>query len=425
VRRNRPLRPALWLAGILLAALPATLPAAEKNDLEQVERQLQADRERAEALERERKKKATELNSLRRQAIEAAKKAQHHEAQLIALEAKLRDLNDNEAAIRNALSERRFEMSGTLAALQRLSRNPPQTLLAFPDAPTQMVRSALLLRTALPRIREEADQLTGMLQKLGQIREETQLQLAAVESETVELEEEQKRLSGILRRKSTMLKQTESERREINRRVAELAKKAESMRDLLDRIEAERQQREEAEAQRRKEQAALQAEALKRQQQPQQRRTPPSGPVAALSKPSGIKAFPARGPITEPTSAKVIRYYGQRNKLGQTERGITYATRPGAQIVAPHDGLIAFAGPFEGYGQILIIEHDGGYHTLLAGLERLDTSTGQWVLAGEPVGAMGANPIDGKGLYLELRRNGRPIDPQRWIASAKQNRTSG
>ena len=425
MRRNRPTHPALWLAAVLLASLPAPVLAAETDELERVERQLQADRERAEALEKERSRKASELNSLRRQAIAAAKKAQRHEAQLIALEARLRELNDNEAAIRSELSQRRFEMSGTLAALQRLSRNPPQTLLAFPDAPTQMVRSAMLLRTALPRIREEADQLTGMLQELGRIREETRVQLASVEAETVELEEEQERLSGILRRKSTMLKQTESERREINRRVGELAKKAESIRDLLDQIEAERQQREEAERKRREEQAALQAEALKQQQQPQQQQAPRSGRVAALSKPAGIKPFPARGPITEPTSAKVVRYYGQRNKLGQTERGITYATRPGAQIVAPHDGLVAFAGPFEDYGHILIIEHDGGYHTLLAGLERLDTSTGQWVLAGEPVGAMGGNPVDGNGLYLELRRKGRPIDPQRWIASAKQNRTSG
>jgi septal ring factor EnvC (AmiA/AmiB activator) len=97
--------------------------------------------------------------------------------------------------------------------------------------------------------------------------------------------------------------------------------------------------------------------------------------------------------------------------------------------VAPHDGLVAFAGPFEGYGHILIIEHDGGYHTLLAGLERLDTSVGQWVLRGEPVGAMANSTIDKGGdtvgLYLELRRKGQPIDPNRWIASGKQNRTSG
>jgi septal ring factor EnvC (AmiA/AmiB activator) len=402
-----------WLALILLVLLPVGAPAAEREDLRKLEQQLQTDRDRAVALEQEQKKKTTEINSLRRQAIAAAKKAQRHEAQLIELEVQLRELNDQEGEIRGELGRRRFEMSGTLAALERLSRNPPQTLLAFPDAPTQMVRSAMLLRVALPRIRDDTDRLAAMLDELGRIREETRLQLASVETETEELEG----------RKSTFLKQTESERREVNRRVKDLANKARSIRELLDQIEAERQQRAADERKRREEAAARQAAAL------QQRRKEPKagspGSPTQLARPTGIRPFPSRGPITDPTSAKVVRYYGQRNKLGQTERGITYATRPGAQIVAPHDGLVAFAGLFEGYGQILIIEHDGGYHTLLAGLERLDTSAGQWVLAGEPVGAMGESSLDSVGLYLELRRKGQPINPQRWIANAKQNRTSG
>lgn len=420
---SRLFHPKILLAALLLAVLSVAAPAAEKGDLEQIERRLQEDRTRAEALEQEQKTKISELNGLRRQAIKAAKNAQNHEARLIELEAILMELNDRDATIRETLSQRRFEMSGTLAALERISRNPPQTLLAYPGAPTQMARSAMLLKVALPRIREEADQLTDTLDELTRIREETQERIAAVEVETVALEEEQNRLTGILRRKSTLLRQTKSERQEVNRRIGELAAKAESIRDLLAQIQAERERREEAERKRRETLAERQAEALQQQDEPPQ--APAKEKAAALNKPNGIRPFPASGPITDPTSASVVRYYGQRNKMGQTERGITYATRPGAQIVAPHDGLVAFAGPFEGYGHILIIEHDGGYHTLLAGLERLDTGIGQWVLAGEPVGAMGRSAVDGNELYLELRRRGRPINPQRWIANAKQNGTSG
>ncbi|UCH72637.1 MAG: peptidoglycan DD-metalloendopeptidase family protein [Rhodospirillales bacterium] len=410
----------LWYLALTAALLlPISGAAADPGDLEQVERQLQADRDRAAALERERKQKATEVNSLRRQAIAAAKKAQRHEAELVALEERLAELNARERDIRDALSRRRYAMSGTLAALQRLSRRPPQTLLAFPDAPTRMARSGMLLQVALPRIRDEADRLAAMLDELAGVREETRLRLASVTAETTALEAEQERLAGILRRKSVVLKQTESERREVNRRVDELARKAKSIRELLAQIEAERLAREAAESERRAQLAAQQAAALGR------RAPERPGPAGDLAKPAGIRPFPANGPITDPTSARIVLYYGQRNKLGQTERGITYATRPGAQIVAPHDGRVAFAGPFESYGQILIIEHDGGYHTLLAGLERLDTSVGQWVLAGEPVGAMGETSLEGAGLYLELRRDGQPINPQRWIANAQQNRTSG
>ena len=71
--------------------------------------------------------------------------------------------------------------------------------------------------------------------------------------------------------------------------------------------------------------------------------------------------------------------------------------------------VMLFAGPFRGYGQLVIIEHGDGYHTLLAGLGRLDTSVGQSLLAGEPVGIMVAQTQP--TLYIELRKNGQPINP--------------
>ena len=420
--------PVFLLTAVLLAAMPFHAWAGEQDELKKVEEQIQADRERARALEKKRSKASQDLHNLRREAIAAAKKAQAHEARLIELEATLLELSQREDAIRESLTERRSQMTGTLAALQRLSRNPPQTMLAYPDAPTDMVRGAILLRTALPSIQKQAASLSAELAELSGIRDETRIQLASLETETQELEAEQKRLQGVLKRKSTLLRQTESEREEVNRRMAELGSRAKSIRDLLAQIEEERKRREKAERKRREEEQRRLAAAA---------RVPATRPAdeaaaaraAALAKPSGIRPFPANGPITDPVSGRIVMQYGERNKYGQTERGVTYATRPGAQIVAPHDGLIAFAGPFEGYGQILIIEHDGGYHTLLAGLERLDTAVGQWVLTGEPVGAMGNSTIDKGGdtvgLYLELRRKGQPIDPNRWIASGKQNRTSG
>ena len=426
---------AFMLAAVLLAAAPSLAPAGEQEDLKKVEEQIQADKARAKALEQKRRQAAEDLHNLRREAIAAATKAQEHEARLIELEATLQELGEREGEIHLSLSRQRSQMTGTLVALQRLSRNPPQTMLAYPDAPTDMVRSALLLRTALPSIKKQADALSRELYELSQIREETRVQLVSLATETQELEKEQNRLQNVLTRKSTLLRQTESERKEVTRRMAELGKRADSIRDLLAQIEKDRKEREEAERKRREEEQRRLAEAAKNPQKP----APPAAKpgeeaamvarAAVLAKPEGIRPFPVKGLITDPVKGRIVTRYGDRNKHGQTERGVTYATRPGAQIVAPHDGRVAFAGPFEGYGQILIIEHDGGYHTLLAGLERLDTSAGQWVLTGEPVGAMGNSIVDKGGstvgLYLELRRKGQSINPDRWIASGKQNRTSG
>lgn len=428
MRRADRLLPVMTVAAALVVAMPYAAMGDEKADLKKIQKEIAASQQRAKSLEAERRKAAKDLNNLRHDAIAAAKKAQEHEAKLIELDATLKELGAREDAIRASLGERRTQMTGTLAALQRMSYNPPQTMLAYPDAPTDMVRSALLLRSALPTIKKQADALAGQLKELSQVRKETRVQLASIERETQQLDKERHNLEAVLKRKSTLLRQTESERKDVARRMSELAKRADSIRELIAQIEKERKAREEAERKRREEEQRRMAEAAKG----------PSGKPSAkdevaqdvaLAKPPGITPFPANGPITLPVAGKIVKEYGSRNKYGQTERGVTYATRPGAQIVAPHDGRIAFAGPFEGYGQILIIEHEGGYHTLLAGLDRLDATVGQWVLTGEPVGTMGNSAIDKNGktveLYMELRRNGQPIDPDRWLARGKQDRTSG
>jgi septal ring factor EnvC (AmiA/AmiB activator) len=92
--------------------------------------------------------------------------------------------------------------------------------------------------------------------------------------------------------------------------------------------------------------------------------------------------------------------------------------------VAPYDGQVAFSGPFRGYGQILIIDHGEGYHTLLVGLSRIDGGEGQKVVAGEPVGLMGNSDSGRPALYVELRRNGRPINPLPWL-TARNDKAGG
>jgi septal ring factor EnvC (AmiA/AmiB activator) len=105
-------------------------------------------------------------------------------------------------------------------------------------------------------------------------------------------------------------------------------------------------------------------------------------------------------------------------------QGITVETLPLAQVVAPHDGLVVFAGNYRDYGLLLIIDHGEGYHTLLAGLSRIDGTVGQWLLAGEPIGQMGAGSGGKPNLYVELRRHGEPLNPLPWLA-ANERRVSG
>ena len=101
------------------------------------------------------------------------------------------------------------------------------------------------------------------------------------------------------------------------------------------------------------------------------------------------------------------------------------------QVTSPSDGWVVFSGNFRSYGQLLIINVGGGYHVLLAGLERISVELGQFVLTGEPVGVMGrdatlghsfiaSGPSDRPVLYVEFRKDGNSIDPTPWWASAEE-----
>src|SRR5690606_15222207 len=129
----------------------------------------------------------------------------------------------------------------------------------------------------------------------------------------------------------------------------------------------------------------------------------------------------AKAKLPRPTSGRNILSFGQQTEYGGPSKGMVFETRFSAQITSPCDGWIVYAGEFRSYGQLLIINAGGGYHVLLAGLSRLDVEPGQFVLAAEPVGTMGEAPRVQRGaegakpvLYVEFRKDGRPIDPDPW-----------
>jgi septal ring factor EnvC (AmiA/AmiB activator) len=206
-----------------------------------------------------------------------------------------------------------------------------------------------------------------------------------------------------LNRKAKIFRQTLSERRSIAQRIAILTQEARNLRELFDKLEAERRTPPSEKPDDRPDNAARAA-----------------GP--GFPKPAMLRAFPKSGPITLPAKGLMAQRYGENTGFGNTSKGITLKTRSAAQVVAPYDGRVVFSGPFRGYGEILIIEHDGGYHSLLAGLERIDGRVGQWILAGEPVGIMGKSTDSVPKLYFELRRRGQSINPLPWLAEYRKNK---
>lgn len=397
----------LWAATAILvvAACGVTVARAQqRDDLERLEKEIESKKARETALDRESKSLAADLAQLRERSIEAARAAQASEAKLTELEQRISFLEKQEAAHRSSLRTGRRNTARTLVVLTRMSRNPPQSLLLSPDRPIEVVRRAMLLRAALPAIRRRAAKLRTRLAALSDTREEIEGQRAALKRASQAYESQRGLLQKLANRKATLFRRTLSERRVVAQRIAILTREARNLRELFDRLEAER------------------------------RKAPPTGPDGragrdggrasrlAFPKPAMLRAFPESGAITLPANGHVARRYGESTGFGNTSKGITVETRGAAQVVAPYDGRIVFSGPFRGYGEILIIEHDGGYHSLLAGLERIDGQVGQWVLAGEPVGVMAKSTDSVPKLYFELRRRGQSINPLPWLAEYWKNR---
>jgi murein hydrolase activator len=151
-----------------------------------------------------------------------------------------------------------------------------------------------------------------------------------------------------------------------------------------------------------------------------------ASPAIAFASAKGLFKFPVNGPK--------IRDFGGSDGAGGIEKGISLASRPGAQVTTPCDGWVVYAGPFRSYGQLLILNAGGGYHVLIAGMERISVNIGQFVLTGEPVAIMGstsqvasilATNASQPVLYVEFRKDGTPIDPGPWWAASEGEKVRG
>lgn len=428
-------------------ALNAVAPAAaqdrleeKRRELESVERALATAREDRTALEAEIGDLVEDRAALNRQLVDTAAHVQSRESEVSALEARLEILGVKAQDLRTALQERRDVLAHLIAALQRMGQNPPPALLVHPRDALAAIRSAIALGGVVPQMRGQAEALIADLEELEAISTSIVADKARLESEATDLKRQQARLSLLteIRRR-----QIESERgtlTALQEKAERLAENARSFEDLIGRMETEVAEFRSVRARNAATRAA-EAEDGGTALTPDQYRSyfaslpkddpQPVNPLVAKSDPNRIApAIPfaeATGLLPLPARGAVVADYGDETGYGEVSQGLSIATRSEAQVVAPADGWVVYSGAFRSYRQLLIIDAGEGYHVVLAGMNRIDVGPGQFVLAGEPVGAMSGEPVqlassvlaDGFSqpvLYVELRKDGQAIDPTPWWA---------
>ncbi len=394
---RRPAFALLLLATALATPAPGPAAAADPGrELEKVQEKLKEKRQAAEQQEKKLTALRRELEKLREKSVKVAARVQARESTLNTLEQQLDTLETAEKDMRDELLRRHEQMGGVLAALQRMAWNPKATILARRDNVTTSVRTAILLKSILPAIDARARRVRHDLHDLAEVRAQIRDQKAELRKALKAVRTERRRLSVLLQRKGQLRAEVKARLASTRQEVSGLARKAEDLKQLMERLAEEKTR-------------------ARRAARGKPSRKPPAERGRAFEAARGEMPLPVRGSITT--------RYGSKGPEGHTSHGLRIRARPGATVVSPHGGKVVFADSFRQYGLLLIIDHGDGYHSLLAGLAKIHAETGQWVLAGEPVGVMASGGTD-PTLYVELRRNDQPVNPMPWLA-AKKGKVSG
>jgi len=377
------------LAACLLAlAVPATA-----QDRDAVLRQIEQERGRAATLERRAQQEQAEFERLQIAARQAAAQAMAREDEASELEARLAELDAERARRDSAIADRRGEIAALAGALQRLARQPPEALALEPNTPLEAARTGALVANMVAHLETQARALKSELDALAVARRGALQAQTALAASLSALAQERNRLDTALEARARSVARLLDERGDTAQRIARLGREAA---ELLGRIEPA----------------------------PAQLAAPLAAPLAPVARPA-VRPIPSQPADLQglpsylwPVRGRIVESWGQALPGGQLARGLTIEPREAASLVAPAEGSVAFAGPFRGYGQILILEHGGGYHSILAQLGRIDATVGQSVAAGEPVGRAGTDERGLPVVYLELRRHGQPVDPTPWLQAA-------
>ncbi|WP_374764129.1 murein hydrolase activator EnvC family protein [Yunchengibacter salinarum] len=378
---------AAWLSGPLgdARAQDADDSDEARAQLEALEQEMDARAKRRETLGQTAEEARAAAESLSQRLVTLGRDIRLKEADATRLEQKINDLQAAQRARRSALDERRGELAALLGALERLGNRPPELSLLQPGKAVETARSASVMGTLVPMIRERSDQLRQDLEMLAELRADVANRQRALNRTLDNLKARRADMDRLIAQRKQEAQSAETGAAREAAALDRLASRADDLKALIGKLEERERRR---------------REILRRQGS-----APPKG--ASFSEARGRMPFPATG--------KVVSRFGDDAPVGKL-KGIRLETRPGGTVVAPFEGRVVFAGPYRGYGHLLIIDHGQGYHSLLAGMGQVAVSLGQRVLTAEPVGAMPAKSDRPARLYLELRQGGDPVDPAPWLS---------
>ncbi|MGH1398804.1 MAG: murein hydrolase activator EnvC family protein [Alphaproteobacteria bacterium] len=374
------MRICIFILGLILltpalAQSPPT-PQSKRDTIETLEQREQGYRKEEKALKGQKAKVEQDLKSTRNKLVSLAKSIQKNETLLQSLETQITTLSAEKETLNQILTEDKLAISRLVLAMERLRRLPPQAMIAKPDAPIETARSAMLMQDIIPTLNAKKADLQEKLTRMATLEEDLLTRQNRARVASKKLEKEQADLEKLLKERQTKFANINRDLQARQSKIKAISAQAQSLSDLVIRLEEERTRGQQS---------------------------------ASLSRAAPL---PKLGQRQLPLSGIIRTRFNETDDFGAKSKGISIEGHGGALIVAPMGGVVRFAGYFKNYGNMVILEHKDGYHTLIAGLEKIDTNVDQSLLAGEPLGKLykGSNGKPPQ-LYFELRHNGKAINP--------------
>ncbi|GAA5106208.1 murein hydrolase activator EnvC [Bartonella jaculi] len=381
-----------------------TVSSAEEahKELGEIRQSISLSRERVAFLAQQVERLKKDQRVLSDALIKAAKIERTIANDIAEREKKLKKMIVKRAEVHQSLKNHRTEFAEVLAILERMGLNPPPALMVRPEDVLASVRSSVLLGAIVPQMQEKIQALTESLKELINLSNAITMEYAALKTKMQNQAEQRKRLELLLDKKAKLQKRSEEELTEQQRKNIALIKKAQSLEELILELDRQSQLSSDVSVQVRKNLQLLEQSNFESR----------------------------KGSLLFPVLGKKIQSINNSSQI--TRFGEMIETESEAVIIAPADALVAFAGPFRSYGQLIILNVGNGYHIVLIGMSRINVMQGQFVLSGEPLGTMGmqfiANSVAldiGKTapiLYIEFRKQGKPVNPTPWWRTEKTKR---
>lgn len=354
-------------------------------------------RKRAEILEAKARAVTAQADRTAHDAAAIAARIQETEARIATQQARIRLIVSQRKEMRDRLAARQAPLIKLTGALQRLTRRPPALALLRPGSLREAVYMRALLETIMPQVERRTASLRAEIERGRELERQAVAARHDLAVARVEMRRRQTQLAALESRQRLASRESVGLAARESERALFLAEKARDLGDLVGQVSEQGVLRE---------RLAVLPGPVMRPLRPEEARAAAAAPFDA--RPPGLADYAL------PVTGRLVKGFGEVAPGEAAARGLELVTRPHALVVAPTAGRVAYAGPYRGYGRIVILEHDGGWTSLVTGLVRDDVSVGDEVVAGSPLGSTGPGEPH---VLVELRRRGIPVNPLQYLHS--------